>query len=45
MLEVIERLYTMANERAVHDSFLGRAARAESVAEAASGLEMEDFLF
>ncbi|HEX3994551.1 MAG TPA: hypothetical protein VHX39_25535 [Acetobacteraceae bacterium] len=45
MLEVIDRFYTMANERAVHDRFLERPARAESVAEAASGSEMEDFLF
>jgi hypothetical protein len=45
MLEVIERLYTMAGERAVHDRFLDRPVRAETVAEAASGSEMEDFLF
>jgi hypothetical protein len=40
-LELIERGYTMANERAVHDQFLGRPARAET----ASGGAMEDFLF
>jgi hypothetical protein len=44
-LELIERGYTMANERAVHDRFLGRPARAEPVAETASGAAMEDFLF
>lgn len=45
MLEMIERLYTMANERDVHDRFLGRPARAEPVAETAAGSVLEDFLF
>jgi len=44
-LELIERGYTMANERAVHDHFLGRPARAEPVAETAASAAMEDFLF
>ena len=44
-LEVIERGYTMASERAVHDRVLGRPARAEPVAETAPGSAMEDFLF
>ncbi len=45
MLESIERNYTMANERAVHDRFFGRPVHAEPVAETASGSAMEDFLF
>ena len=45
MLAVIERFYTMANERSVHDRFLGRPARVEPVAETVPGSEMEDFLF
>jgi predicted transcriptional regulator len=44
-LELIERGYTMANERAVHDRFLGRPVRAEPVVETASGAAVEDFLF
>ena len=44
-LELIERGYTMANERTVHDRFLGRPIRAEPVAATASGAAMEDFLF
>lgn len=45
MLESIERGYTMATERAVHDHFLGRPARVEPVPEMAPGAAMEDFLF
>ena len=45
MLEAVERTYTMANERAVHDRVLGRPPRAEPIAEAAHGAAMEDFLF
>jgi hypothetical protein len=45
MLDTIDRSYTMADERAVHDRILGRPARAEPAAEPAAGTEMEDFLF
>jgi len=45
MLELIERGYTMANERAVHDRILGRPARVVPIAETAQGSAMEDFLF
>jgi hypothetical protein len=44
-LALIERAYTMSNERSVHDRFLGRPVSAEPVAETASGSAMEDFLF
>ena len=44
-LELIERGYTMANERAIHNHFLGRPAPAEPVAETASEAAMEGFLF
>jgi hypothetical protein len=45
MLESIERGYTMANERAVHDRFFGRPVRADPVADTEQGSAMEDFLF
>lgn len=44
-LELIERGYTMANERTVHDRFLGRPIRAEPVAATAPGAATEEFLF
>ena len=46
MLELIERGYTMASERAVHDRVLGRVSRpAPVVAASAAVAELEDFLF
>jgi hypothetical protein len=45
MLESVERGYTMASERSVHDRFLGRSVGTEPVAETASDAAMEDFLF
>jgi hypothetical protein len=44
-VEAIERFYTMANERVVHDRVLGRPARAESAAVIAPNAATEDFLF
>ncbi len=45
MLESIDRSYTMADERAVHDRILGRPPRVEARPETAPKAEMEDFLF
>ena len=45
MLALIEREYSMANERIVHDRVLGRSARVAPVANIAAAPELEDFLF
>lgn len=45
MLEQVERFYTMASERAIHDRILGRSPQAAPVPEAAAASELEALLF
>jgi hypothetical protein len=45
MLELMASVYTMANERMLHDRILGRTSQSAVVPETAPGSELEDFLF